>query len=290
MSNQARGLEALVASSQKPRRGQTRVVAVTSGKGGVGKSTLSANIAYILSKRGYRVGLMDADIGLANLDVMFNARAEKNILHVLKGEAGFADIVLEVEKNLWLIPGESGDEILKFSDATLVNRFLEESRALENLDYLIIDTGAGIGETIQMFLHASDDAVVVTVPDPAAITDAYAMVKVISKARNRLMMTVNQVKSAKEGERIFETIEKVAHNNIGDDIRLEYMGSIRNDPHVAQSVRQRVLVCKEHPSTGASKDFAGVADALIGKKERKMLDDGSANGIGGFFKKLLGQF
>jgi len=200
VNTQAKGLEALVASAKKSQ-GATRVIAVTSGKGGVGKSTLSANIAYTLAKRGFKVGLMDADIGLANLDVMFNVRAPKTILHVLKGEATFSDIVVQLEENLWLIPGESGDEILKYSDATIVHRFLDEAQSLENLDFLIVDTGAGIGDTIQMFLKAADDVVVVTIPDPAAITDAYAMIKVIGKFRHEILMAINQVKNAREGKR-----------------------------------------------------------------------------------------
>ncbi|WP_456381104.1 P-loop NTPase [Hydrogenimonas sp.] len=291
MSTQARGLEALVdARKGEYGGGSTRVVAVTSGKGGVGKSTLSANIAYILARHGFRVGIMDADIGLANLDVMFNVRAEKNILHVLKGEASFEEIVLPLEENLWLIPGESGDEILKFSDATIVSRFFDEMEVLENLDFLIVDTGAGIGDTIQMFLKAADDVVVVTVPDPAAITDAYAMIKVISKIKERVLMVVNQVKNAKEGQKIFDTIRKVAAENIEAPLELTLLGTVRNDSYVSRSVKQRVLLCKELGNIGVAGDIEAIAVQLGEKKERKMLDEERESGIGNFFKKLLGQF
>ncbi len=289
MSTQARGLEALV-ESQNGAPGGTRVVAITSGKGGVGKSTLSANIAYVLARQGFKVGIMDADIGLANLDVMFNVRAEKNILHVLKGEATFGEIVTQIEPNLWLIPGESGDEILRFSDATIVSRFLDEAQTLENLDFLIIDTGAGIGDTIQMFLRAADDVIVVTVPDPAAITDAYAMVKVVSKIRDEIGMIVNQVKNAKEGQKIFDTIAKVARGNIGESLQLKLLGSVRSDAYVARSVKQRVLVCKELANIAPAGDIEAIASQLGDKKERKMLEGRKESGIGTFFKKLLGQF
>jgi len=286
VSTQAKGLEALV--KEEGRRGDsTRVVAITSGKGGVGKSTLAANLAYELSGMGFKVGIMDADIGLANLDVIFNVRAEKNILHVLKGEAGFREIVVPIEPNLWLIPGESGDEILKFSDATIVSRFLDEAQALENLDFLLIDTGAGIGESIQMFLRAADEVVVVTVPDPAAITDAYAMIKVISKSRDHVYLVVNQVKNAREGEKIFETIERVARSNIDSAFKLELLGTVREDAYVARSVKQRALVCKELANIAPAGDIRAVARSLGGKKERKMLDR-EQSGIGGFFKRLLG--
>ncbi len=289
MSTQASKLQALM-DSHRTQNGATRVIAVTSGKGGVGKSTLSANISYVLASRGFKVGLMDADIGLANLDVMFNVRAERNILHVLKGEARFEDIVVRLEENLFLIPGESGDEILKFSDATIVSRFIDESQALEGLDFLIIDTGAGIGDTIQMFLRAADEVVVVTVPDPAAITDAYAMVKVISKIKSDLSMVVNQVRNSREGMKIFDTIKKVAQGNIGEDLNLRMLGSVRSDASVARSVKQRLLVCKELANIAPAADIEAIAAALADKKEHKMLESGKEGGIGTFFKKLLGQF
>jgi flagellar biosynthesis protein FlhG len=290
MATQASSLEALMKRQDGAGGGATRVIAITSGKGGVGKSTLSANIAYVLASRGAKVGIMDADIGLANLDVMFNVRAEKTILDVLKGEASFEQIVLPIEKNLWLVPGESGDEILKYSDATIVSRFLQEAQALENLDYLIVDTGAGIGDSVQMFLKAADDVVVVTVPDPAAITDAYAMLKVISKFRDRVHLVVNQVKNAKEGQKIFDTIDKVARGNIGERFAISALGSVRDEAQVARSVKQRVLVCKELAAIGAAADIAAIAKRLDDKTERKMLASGKEQGIGGFFKKLLGQF
>jgi len=289
MSTQASRLEELI-DERHSRKHSARVIAVTSGKGGVGKSTLSANIAYVLAKKGYKVGLLDADIGLANLDVMFNVRADKNILHVLKGEAGFDDIIIKLDTNLYLIPGESGDEILKFSDSTIVNRFIDEAEILEGLDFLIIDTGAGIGDTIQMFLQAADDVIVVTVPDPAAITDAYAMVKVISKLKEKIFMIVNQVKSAKEGEKIFDTIKKVALGNIGNALELTLLGSVRSDPYVARSVKQRVLVCKEMSNIAPSNDISSIAAGLIQKKEQKMLVKNQEGGIGSFFKRLLNQF
>ena len=289
MSTQASRLEALMDSQGRPG-GSTRVVAITSGKGGVGKSTLSANIAYVLAKKGFKVGIMDADIGLANLDVMFNVRADRNILHVLKGEADFAEIIVPIEPNLWLIPGESGDEILKFSDATIVSRFIDEAQTLDSLDFLIIDTGAGIGDTIQMFLRAADDVVVVTVPDPAAITDAYAMVKVAGRIRDDIKMIVNQVKSAKEGLKIFETIKKVAMGNIGSGLQLEMLGTVRSDAYVSRSVKQRVLVCKELANIAPAGDIEAIAETIGNKKEHKMLEGRKESGIGTFFKKLLGQF
>ena len=293
IGNQAQKLEELVAtntpSSQKKSK-KTRFIAVTSGKGGVGKSTISSNLAYTLSKSGLNVGIFDADIGLANLDVMFNVKIKKNILHVLKGEATVADILIPITRNLILIPGESGDEILKYSDMALFERFMEEAQVLDKLDVMIIDTGAGIGEHIQMFLNAADDVIVVTVPDPAAITDAYATIKTIAVLRNDISMIMNQVKSEKEALAVFSKIKKVADANIGGDLDLQLIGKINSDVKVSSSVKRRLLFCSEHPSSQPHKDIIAIANKITAKLERNVLVKSNESGLSGLFKRLIEHF
>ncbi|MFZ2890234.1 P-loop NTPase, partial [Sulfuricurvum sp.] len=237
MSHQASKLEALVNKNRNLTAKKTRFIAITSGKGGVGKSTVSSNMAYIMAKYGLKVGIFDADIGLANLDVMFNVKIQKNILHVLKGEATVEDILVPIEKNLVLIPGESGEEIFKYASSGLFERFMDQANVLDDLDVMIIDTGAGIGEHIQLFLRACDDVIVVTVPDPAAITDAYATIKITSRLRNEISVIMNQVRSSKEAESLFDKIHKVAQANIGRGLQLNYLGQISNDLKISNSVK-----------------------------------------------------
>ncbi|MFL1705798.1 MinD/ParA family protein [Campylobacter sp. MOP7] len=288
MSSQADKLKSLVASNKRAKN--THFVAITSGKGGVGKSTISANLANILANNGYKVALFDADIGLANLDVILNVRASKNLLHVLKGECSLKDVLIEIKPNLTLIPGESGDEILKFNNQFLYERFLDEVSVLDGLDFLIIDTGAGIGGNTHMFLEAADEVIVVTVPDPAAITDAYAVIKVTSKIKDNMLMVFNMVKNEKEAVRIFENIQKVARANIGSGLKLELLGYLSDDKNVSRSIKQRTLFTQESEFSLSSGEMKDIASRLLYRLERKVLDTTDNRSFKGFFKRLIEQF
>lgn len=288
MNNQAQKLQNLVQSQNKAKN--THFIAITSGKGGVGKSTISANLANVLSQNGYKVGLFDADIGLANLDVILNVKMGKNLLHVLKGECSLKDILIPINKNLILIPGESGDEILKFNNQFLFERFLDEASELDELDFLIIDTGAGIGGSTQLFLEAADEVVVVTVPDPAAITDAYAVIKIVSRFKNNELLLLNMVKNEAEATRIYENVKRVANANIGSNLNLELIGYVASDKSVARSIKQRTLFTDDEAYGSASVQIKQIASNLLYRLERKVLKDEQSRSFGGFFKRLIEQF
>ncbi len=290
MITQAEKLKELVNENAQQRSKKTRFIAITSGKGGVGKSTISSNIAYLMAHYGLKVGIFDADIGLANLDVMFNVKIKKNILHVLKGEASVSDILIPVAPNLVLIPGESGDEILKYSDGTLFERFMQEAHILDDLDVLLIDTGAGIGDHIQLFLNAADDVIVVTVPDPAAITDAYATIKVTSKIRSKISLIFNQVRSEKEAQLLYDKISKVARANIGASLQLELLGKVNADEKVGRSIKQRKIFSQENPISPTTRDLEKIVKKLSKNLERNMLVSPEESGIQGLFKRLMTHF
>jgi len=287
LKTQADKLKNLV-QTEKPKDLKTRVIAVTSGKGGVGKTTITANLGYALSALGFKVALFDADIGLANLDVMLRVNPEKNILNVLKNECTIEEVVVEVEKNLYLIPGESGEEIINFADEMSLSNFLSQLDFFEDFDFFIIDTSAGIDKRVQLFLDAADDVIIITVPEPAAITDAYAMVKVISEKRDIAYMILNEVHSPKEANNIFGKIINVAKANLRKDFRLMMLGFIKNDKNIYISSTKRILFTKEYPNLPVSQQVYAIARKIAKISERKVLE--REKGLSGFFKRIFSGF
>ncbi|MBX7490399.1 P-loop NTPase [Helicobacter turcicus] len=285
MKNQAAELELLIDSKKAT---STNFITITSGKGGVGKSTFSANLAYKLWQLGFKVGIFDADIGLANLDIMFGVRCEKNLLHVLKNQANLRDIIVPIEHGLYLIPGDSGTDIFRYKSEFMFETFIEDSALLDSLDFVIIDTGAGIGEYTQTFLKNSDEAIVITIPDPAAITDAYATIKLAANYKERIFMLINMAKNNDEAQMIFQKVQKIAQSNISN-IKLEYIGKLTKATLINYYSKNRGIFVKEEPNATSSMEVEEVARALAKKMERNVLVQEDKR-FGKFLKKILGHF
>ncbi|RUM63070.1 MAG: ATP-binding protein [Sulfurospirillum sp.] len=268
----------------------TKIVAISSGKGGVGKSTLTANMAYQLSEMGYKVGVFDADIGLANLDIIFNVKIKKTLLHVLKGECSLKDIVVEVKENLLLIPGESGDEIFAYNNHEIMNGFAQDAAFLDQLDFLLIDTGAGIGKNVQIFLEEADEVIIITIPDPSAITDAYALIKVTNTFHPDINMVLNMTRNEKEGELIYDKIKKVAQNNIENPPLLHYLGAISQDPLITKSSKFRILFAEEYTSNLCAYELSVITQNLLRKMEHKVLLPPQKMSFALFIKRVLEHF
>ncbi|MWV61653.1 P-loop NTPase [Helicobacter saguini] len=285
VDNQAKKLESMMKT-----KANTKYIAVTSGKGGVGKSTISANLAYKLNKLGFKVGIFDADIGLANLDLIFGIKVDKNILHALKGEVSIDDVVYEIEPNLYLIPGDSGEEILKYagSNMNVIEKVLQESSILDTLDFFVIDTGAGIGALNQSILQASEYIIVVTMPDPSAITDAYATIKLNANSKQPIFMIINMCKSQKEALAVFERMESITKKHI-PNLTLKYLGGLENSPAVNKATRNRALISKTEPYNSFSVGIGDIAALLVhdvSDMEHNMLLE--SRGFKSFFKRMIG--
>ncbi|BCD67590.1 P-loop NTPase [Nitratiruptor sp. YY09-18] len=264
-----------------------RFITITSGKGGVGKSTIAANIAYLLSIYGYKTAIFDADIGLANQDIILGVKPEFTILDVMKGKVSFERCVIQINNNLYLIPGESGEEILEFDNQELLDKFYKGIEKFADLDFLIIDTGAGIGESVQSFIRASTDTIIVTVPDPSAIMDAYSMIKYSAKIKDHLYMIINRAKNKKEALEIFQKIQSVAERHIPQKFNLELLGFVQKSDVVEECSKARQLVAKEQPSSIVAMELSDIVKKLTNSLTKDGEHIKETPNIAVFFKRLL---
>ncbi len=265
-----------------------RFITITSGKGGVGKSTIAANIAYMLSQYGYKVALFDADVGLANQDIILDVKPKYTILDVLKGGVKFEDIVVQVNLNFLLIPGENGDEILSYKNSEILETFFEGIEHIRGLDYLIIDTGAGIGESVRSFIEASTDTIIITVPDPSAIMDAYSMIKYTSRSKEEIFLIVNRAKSLKEATEVTLKLQAVAKKYVGD-IKLKFLGHIEKNELFELCSKKRQLLTKKYPSSIPATQIADIVKKLTNSltKDGEHIKDTPSIAV--FFRRLLQQ-
>jgi flagellar biosynthesis protein FlhG len=261
MSDQAERLRELVSRMRgKGQPSRARIVAVTSGKGGVGKSMLTANLAVILAQAGKKVLAVDADLGLSNLDVIFNAYGRFNLSHVLDGQASFRDCIVQSE-GVSLLSGGSG--IGRLAHLTYRERLavLEGLvKAAHEYDYVLVDTGAGISSSTMSFVLSADESIVVTTPEPTAMTDAYALIKTAAarKPQGNMKLLVNMARDRAEGLRTAEKMCLITRQFLS--FHLDSCGCIPQDDAVPRSVRERKPFVIAHPASRASyavKEAAG---------------------------------
>ncbi|MCC7120206.1 MAG: MinD/ParA family protein [Gammaproteobacteria bacterium] len=242
----------------------TRVIAVTSGKGGVGKSTVSINLATALAAAGSRVTLFDADLGLANIDVLLGLSAQRTLADVLDGTCGLRDILLDGPAGMRIVPASSGvQRMAELTDAERVGLMHAFSDLEGTMDVMIIDTAAGIAANSLQFCEASQEVVVVVCNDPASIADAYATIKVLNQRtrRTRFRVLVNMTHSDHEARDIFARLVRATDRFL--DVALDFVGVVPFDRAVAQAARRRAPVVTAYPASPAGAAFkrlAAVAD------------------------------
>ncbi|MCU7816560.1 MAG: MinD/ParA family protein [Candidatus Thiodiazotropha sp. (ex Lucinoma kastoroae)] len=237
-----------------------RVIAVTGGKGGVGKTNISANLGVALAELGRRVILLDADLGLANLDVVLGMHAERNLSHVMRGECSLEEVMVTGPKGLKVIPGASGiqhmAEMSPAANAGLIHAF---SEVANDVDVLLIDTAAGISDLVISFSRAAQEQIVVVCDEPASITDAYAIIKLLNREHgvSRFRILANMVKSVQEGRDLYNKMCRVTDQYL--DVMLNYMGSIPYDEQLRKAVRSQKPVVEAYPRSRVSQAFKNLA-------------------------------
>jgi flagellar biosynthesis protein FlhG len=248
--------------SRQEKRGQ--VLAITSGKGGVGKTNIAANLAICLASSNRKVVLLDADLGLGNLDVVMNINSRYNLSHVVSGRKTLEEITQIGPAGVEIICGGSGIEELANLGQFQRTRLMEELQAIQNhTDVVVIDTGAGIHNSVICFCMAADHVLVVTTPEPPAMTDAYAMIKVLAGRRysGRISLVVNMAASAAEGKKIYRQIADVARRFL--DTPVFEAGVLCKDDHVPAAVRAREPVVLAHPRSKITASLVAMTARLV---------------------------
>lgn len=242
---------------------RTKIIAVTSGKGGVGKTNVVANLAVCLSELGQKVVVLDADFGLANLDVLLGLTPRFHLGHVLFGNKTLTEIMVQGPEGIRIIPASSG--LQRLSELTQAQRdqLVESFADLDaDTDYFIIDTAAGISTNVIHFLMAAHEVIVVSAPEPTAIVDAYATIKIIlaQDPQKAINVLINSVHSESEAREVFSQINTVVRRFLNSEV--SFLGHVERDGHVRQAVRSQVLVTHLFPDAPASRCFRGLAQTI----------------------------
>lgn len=262
---------------------KTRIIAVASGKGGVGKTNISANLAITYAKMGKKVVILDADLGLANVNVILGIIPKFNLYHVIRKQKTMKDIIYETEYGIKMIAGASGFSRIANLSEEERQTFISSFSEIEDADILIIDTSAGVSESVLSFLEAADDVVIVTTPEPTAITDAYGIIKVMSTEIDRtdlsIKLIVNRTQSVTEGKKVATRVINIAGQFLNQ--KIDYLGCIYDDVTVQNCVRKQKPFTIYEPKSKASICL----DHLVHRLENIEYKEGK--GLNNFIRRII---
>ncbi len=279
-NDQAAGLRTL--RPGKP----VQVIAVTSGKGGVGKTSVSVNLATAMAMNGKQVMLLDGDLGLANVDVMLGLQPTCNLANVLDGQCTLEDTILQGPAGLMVIPASSGKknmaELTRAENAGLIRAFSELHRSL---DVLVVDTAAGIADSVITFTQAAQEVIVVICNDPSSLTDAYALIKVLNRDHGveRVQVLANMVQNLAEAKEVHESLRRVSERFL--DVTLNFMGFVPHDEWLKRAIRRQTPVVQAYPNSAAALAFMGLAK----KVETWGMPKGARGNLEFFVERLVGR-
>lgn len=277
MEDQAQELREMMSTHK------TKIIAITSGKGGVGKTNLAVNMAIAYAQQGKKVILIDGDLGMANVNVLLNVVPQYNLMHVINKQKSMQEIITETEFGIKFIAGANGFSKIANLSVDELEEFAKQFGLLSNADIILIDTGAGIANNVLQFVSAADEVCVVTTPEPTAITDAYGIIKIITTElidrETRIKLLVNRVHSSDEGKRISEKIINIVAHFL--NYKVDYIGFVYDDPVVQASViRQKPFIVVNPTSKPAQ-----CIKHIVGRIEKN--DVGNSEGVSSFLKKFL---
>ncbi|CCJ32615.1 MinD/ParA family protein [Caloramator australicus] len=282
--DQAEKLRRLVNDKTAQKKNKFRVITVTSGKGGVGKSSFVVNLALALKLRGLKVAILDADIGMANVDIMYGVKSKYSLFDLVFNNKNINEIIEMTQEGIKIIPGGSGlKDIVDLNEEQRV-RLIKEFEKLDDIDILIVDTGAGVSKTILNFVAISDEVIVITTPEPTALTDAYSLIKIIKNKFQdaNINVVINKVRNIKEARETFEKLSNTV--NVFLKSKINYRGFLFEDKKVPISIIEQRPYLISFPKTEASMCIMKIASDVIGiEKENKN------NTIKDVFFKLFGR-
>lgn len=285
MMDQAEALRNLVKQQEQQEEGRmTRVVTVTSGKGGVGKSNFSLNFALSLQRLGKKVLVFDADIGMANIDVLMGVSSTYNLYHLLKQEKTIWEIVQEGPEGLHFIAGGSGFRDLMDLSTEQLDRFADEINKLHGkYDLILFDTGAGLSKETVKFITAAQETIVVTTPEPTSITDAYALIKMVKtmEVDVQFKLVVNRATDTREGKQTAEKISMVSQRFLQSD--LPHLGILPDDPNVSKAVKRQIPFTVAYPGSEASIAIDRIAKHFLEIPQSSV----PSGGVKGFLHKMF---
>jgi flagellar biosynthesis protein FlhG len=287
--DQAEGLRNIIKRQEvQPKMATARVITVTSGKGGVGKTSVSVNLAVTLSRMGKKVVLLDADFGLANVEIMLGIRPKYNLSDLMFHGKSITDIIAYGPENIGFVSGGSGINEMANLTREQVFRLVQKLEELDQMaDVIIVDTGAGIGDAVLEFVAASEEVLLVATPEPTSITDAYALLKSLNRCssyrpgKTVVKMIANQVRDNKDATQLFSKIGVVVNRFL--NIEVEFLGAIPYDSNVPRAIMKQQPITIAAPNSNAAKAVRQIADKL----EKKEESEKSRLGIMSLFSSVI---
>lgn len=265
---------------------RSRIISVASGKGGVGKTNLAVNTGLALQKTGKEVLILDADMGMANVDVLMGITSQYHLGHVLKQKCDLEDALIDGPGGITVLPGASGiDQFIDINMAQVEN-LLELSASLEKkYDFILLDIGAGAHKGVVNFIRAADEIMIILTPEPTAVMDAYSLLKILSNydVSSRLNLVINQVESQKEAESVSSRMKSAIEEYL--DMKLDTSSYVPYDSVLPKAVRKQEPVMKLYPNSRSGKAFSRIADNLLDEASQD-----SSRGMKGFVYRMLGFF